>query len=684
MRLPSSFVPSAPGQEEDALAFAAAGFDALAEAVDEAFCIIEVLFDENDVAFDYRFVMVNEAFESQTGLENALGKRIRDLAPAHESHWYQIYGDVARTGKSVRSTHEARALNRWFEIKAIRVGDPARNHVGVLFRDITARMRAEDDLRIAEVQARLAVDIAQLGTFRFEPQSGLVKLDAQMRRLSGEPDDRGVMPVEEMQSRIHPEDRARVALAVAQATDPVMSLSNGGRYAVDYRITWPDGSEHWIAANGQAEFQGEGAGRLAVRVVGTILDITGRKQAEAMLRDSDARKDEFLATLAHELRNPLSTIRNTLRLQGMPPTGAEAERVRTMLERQVNHMVHLIDDLMEISRISHGTIELDQRALDLATVVQDAVEAARPGAERACHALDVDVCGEALPVVGDAVRLGQVLTNLLANAIRYTDPGGRIAVHASRDEAHVNVAVTDSGIGIAPEKLSGLFALFGQIDRSDPRSQGGLGIGLALSRRLAQMHGGEVSASSAGLGKGCTFVMQLPLERPSASVGQAVAGDSVRRQGGSGDGDDGKEGGGESTDTAGRAQPTTSDRLLVVDDNKDAADSTALLLSMLGVETRVAYGGTEALSMLEEAMPQWKPDMVLLDLGMPGMDGYEVARHIRSVAAYAGLTLVALTGWGQDADIRRTREAGFDHHLVKPMDVDALMALLASVRRGPA
>jgi signal transduction histidine kinase len=370
------------------------------------------------------------------------------------------------------------------------------------------------------------------------------------------------------------------------------------------------------------------------------------RASEERLREADLRKDEFLATLAHELRNPLATICTALPLLGLIDDSVEAGHVRSMLERQVDHMVRLIDDLMEVSRITRGAIELKCQPLDLSHIVRDAMEAAQSAIERAQHRVCWELDHATLPIHGDALRLVQIVSNLISNAVRYTDAGGSITIRTWRTADRACVAVGDTGIGIAPDKLPGVFTMFKQIDRSDPRSQGGLGIGLALARRLAHMHGGEIEAQSGGLGQGSTFTVALPL----------VSVDTAPRD----------------RDTIGRAAATIKKRVLVVDDNRDAADVTGLLLEAFGADVKVVHGGAAALALLEE----WVPQVMLLDLGMPDMDGCEVARRVRADPRLQSMAVVALTGWGQQADIERTRAAGFDRHLVKPAGPEQLMALL--------
>jgi signal transduction histidine kinase/ActR/RegA family two-component response regulator len=370
------------------------------------------------------------------------------------------------------------------------------------------------------------------------------------------------------------------------------------------------------------------------------------RHSEERLREADLRKDEFLATLAHELRNPLATICTALPLLGLIDDSVEAGHVRKMLERQTNHMVRLIDDLMEVSRITRGAIELKCQPLDLSHIVRDAMEAAQSAIESACHRVCWELDNATLPIHGDALRLVQIVSNLISNAVRYTDAGGSITIRTWRTEESACVSVGDTGIGIAPDKLPGVFTMFKQIDRSDPRSQGGLGIGLALARRLAHMHGGEIEARSDGRGHGSTFTVALPLAPVDAEPDDRAA--------------------------AGRAAAAIRKRVLVVDDNRDAADITGLLLEAFGADVKVVHSGAAALTMLEE----WIPQVMLLDLGMPDMDGFEVAGRLRTDPRLQSMALVALTGWGQQADVERTRAAGFDCHLVKPASGEQLMALL--------
>jgi PAS domain S-box-containing protein len=393
--------------------------------------------------------------------------------------------------------------------------------------------------------------------------------------------------------------------------------------------------------------------------VAIVIDMTDRKRLAAQLEEqvdklteSDRRKDEFLATLAHELRNPLAPIRTALQLLARPGQPPEAiERYRRMMERQVKHMIRLVDDLLDVSRITRGKVELRRERLALAAVVDSAVEASRPNIEAAGHRLDVTLPPGQVTLEADGTRLAQVLSNLLNNAAHFTPRGGHIQLSAALTGAaphrQLVLTVKDNGRGIASDQLARVFELFTQIDGAP--GAGGLGIGLSLVKGLVELHGGSVEARSPGRGLGSEFIVRLPgvvEERAPDADGNGHAG----------------------------APRGTPRRILIVDDNRDAAESLADLLAFLGHETRTAHDGQSGL----EAATAFRPEIVLLDLGMPGMSGFDVARALRADPALRELTIVALTGWGQDEDRRRTREAGFDHHLVKPPDPDALERLLAA------
>ncbi len=374
------------------------------------------------------------------------------------------------------------------------------------------------------------------------------------------------------------------------------------------------------------------------------------------LREAGRRKDEFLATLAHELRNPLAPISNSLQILKLSRVdAATARQTAEMMERQVHHLVRLVDDLLDVSRVMRGKIELRRERVELATVVARAAETAQPLIEARAHRLDISLPDEPLPLHADPVRLAQVVGNLLTNAAKYTEPGGRIWLTGERDGGLAVLRVRDNGIGIAPDMLPRVFDLFVQVDQAAARSQGGLGIGLTLVKNLVEMHNGAVEARSDGLGRGCELIVRLPLSEEA--LARAHDGDPSPHA---------------------QAPSPSGHRLLVVDDNQDAADSLAMLLRLQGHEVRVAYSGMAALELTKD----YSPGLVLLDIGMPGMDGYEAARRLRQQPGLQNVVLAALTGWGQQEDRRRSAEAGFDHHLVKPPEPQALEGVLAGLKRG--
>jgi signal transduction histidine kinase/DNA-binding response OmpR family regulator len=370
------------------------------------------------------------------------------------------------------------------------------------------------------------------------------------------------------------------------------------------------------------------------------------------VQEADRQKNEFLSMLAHELRNPLAPIRNAVHVLRLQAEGrSDLDWARDVIDRQVKHLVRLVDDLLDVSRITCGKVRLQLEPVPLAAIVAEAVEASNPEIEAREHLLEVIVPPEAVWVQGDATRLAQVVTNLLNNAAKYTDPGGRIWLTVGQEDEAAVVRVRDTGVGIPPEMLSTVFNLFTQADRSLDRSQGGLGIGLTLVKRLVEMHGGSVEAHSAGAGRGSEFVVRLPAFA-GGSAGAGLAGAEAP------------------------AAPGAPCGVLLVDDNVDAAESLAILLRLGGCEVRVVHDGPSALA----AALLSPPEFVVLDIGLPGMDGYEVARRLRADPATRDAVLVAVTGYGREEDQARSREAGFDHHFVKPVEFAALQKVFETVR----
>ncbi len=500
-------------------------YRALFESIDQGFCVVKLQREPSGRVVDYRFEEANQAFTTHTGLEDCVGRSMREMVPAHEQHWFDIYGRVADTGQAERFVEEAKAMRRWFDVYATRLGRAGSDRVAVVFSDITQRRLAEQDLR------RLADELA---------------------------------------------------------------LAN-------------------------------------------------------------RRKTEFLATLAHELRNPLAPLSNGLHLMRVASGKPEVvEKTRQMMERQVQHMVHLVDDLLDVARISTGKVELRRRPVDLKEIVGTAVETSTSLIEAGGHQLEVRMPPAPLPLDADPTRIAQVVSNLLNNAAKYSPPGARITLDVRRDGQEAVLAVTDTGVGIAPEALTKVFEMFAQVGpHGEGRPQGGLGIGLSLVQSLVALHGGRVEAASEGVGRGSTFTVRLPLTH-AAGTSQApqaqLDADAARLN------------------------------VLVVDDNRDAAESLAVLLEIGGHATRLAHDGKGALAVA----PELQPDIVFLDIGLPDLSGYEVARQLRNIPGLQRTMLVALTGWGTEEDRKRTRDAGFDRHLTKPAELPAVEELLRAAARAKA
>ncbi len=509
-----------------------------------------------------------------------------------------------------------------------------------ILRDLTERRQAEQALRDSEERLRVALAAGRMGTWRWRiPQDEQI-LDDSLRRLMGLPPGRDVLSLEGFLQAVHPGDRDRVRAEFERCREERAALD------VEFRVTWPDGSVHWLQDQGQTLRGPDGP-----FMTGAAVDITERKHMEEALREADRRKDEFLAMLGHELRNPLAPLRGvmeTLRRQRLD--GPALERAYAMMDRQVAHLSRLVDDLLDVSRITRGLVELLKEPVNLAEVADQAVEMAMPAIEGRGHELNLSLPRKPLRVEGDATRLTQVLFNLLNNAAKYTGPGGTIWLTVERDAGQAVVRVRDNGTGMTPDLVPRVFDLFTQGERTLDRSQGGLGLGLTLVRRLVEMHGGTVAAKSDGPGRGSEFIVRLPAlpadpEPPLSARPSAPPPDAVQ---------------------VGRA--------LVVDDVPDIAESFSWLLAGLAREVRTAHSGQTAV----EQARDFRPDLVLCDLGMPGMDGYETCRRLRELPGLEKAVIAAVSGYGGAEFERKSQEAGFDRHLVKPIGRAVLEELVKS------
>jgi two-component system CheB/CheR fusion protein len=505
-------------------------------------------------------------------------------------------------------------------------------------RDITERRRAEQALRDSEQRLRLALEAGRMGTWEWHIPTGRVTWDDNLQRMHGyEP---GTFPgtFEAYEREIHPADRDYVKRAVTE------TFEHGTDHHLEYRIVGPDGTVRWVEGRGKLFRDEQGRPE---RLVGICADATERKRAEEALREADRRKDEFLATLAHELRNPLAPIRNAAQVLKLATAGdAQLAWSRDVIERQAAHMARLLDDLLDVSRITRNRLELRPTRIGLAAVIDIAVETSRPMIEAREHDFAITLPDTPAFLDADPVRLAQVFSNLLNNAAKYTESRGRIRLVARREDDTAVVEVSDTGIGIPPAMLPQMFRMFAQSEDALVRSNGGLGIGLALSKGLVEMHGGTIEATSDGPGAGSTFTVRLPLAREPVIVEEQPA--------------------------APAAAASPARRILIVDDLRDGAESMAMLLRAHGHEVQLAFDGEDGIAAAEA----FRPDVVLLDIGMPKVNGYEACRRIRAQPWGRALRLVALTGWGQEDDRQRTRAAGFDSHLVKPVEPAELLALL--------
>ncbi len=524
--------------------------------------------------------------------------------------------------------------------------------------DITAQRKAEQELHSTMLRWKLALESAELGAWNLDASDHTLRSDKRFRTIfqgSDEP-----LAYEQAFARIHPDDRENVRKAVGAAITP----PNPAPYAEEYRVVHADGTILWVLGKGRANFEGEGPHRRLTSLDGTVADITEKKKADterlraeeelrevaSKLSEADRRKDEFLATLAHELRNPLAPIRTGLEIMRVAAGDAPViEKLRLMMESQTQQLVRLIDDLMDVSRIASGKVELRKEIMDLRLAVRSAIDATKAAMESSRHHFAATMPDEPVWLNADSTRVSQVISNLLTNAARYTDPGGEISLNIERRDADVMVSVRDTGIGVPPEMLDQIFEMFAQVDQSSEKSQGGLGIGLTLVKRLTELHGGAVEVRSGGEGKGSEFLITLPLMSNHAGP----------------------------ENDATEMEAPVGRRVMVVDDNQAAAETLTAMLRLAGNDVRTAKDGVECIEMALN----FRPEVILMDLGMPNMNGYEAARHIRQQEWGGEMLLVALTGWGQDRDRANTSEAGFDRHLIKPVEPSALADLFRDVSR---
>ena len=623
----------------------------LADAAREKRLYEAILDNTPDLAYvwdlQHRIVYANDGLLRMWGKsrEEALGRTCLELGyePWHAEMHDREIDQVVATGQPVRGTVPftgtfGRRIYDYILVPVFNTRGEVEAVAGTT-RDVTEHKQHEESLRHHAGLVESLIDAAPVGTYLLDAEMRIRHVNPVAYPAFGAfaPDLVG-RDLHGMLLALWGEEPARMALQVFRHTletgDPfVIDEFTGKRLdtgAIEYydwrvqRVTLPDGSHG---------------------VVCYFRDISAKVEARKAIEDNrdalkiaDRRKDEFLATLAHELRNPLAPLSNCLHILRLRDTDdAEGKRLRAIMERQLATLVRMTDDLLEVSRITRGKIELRRVPCDLRDIVDAALETSRPLISHAHHRLDVRMDPlEPLPVLADGVRLSQVFANLLNNAAKYTPAGGRIMVEVAREDGHVRISVRDTGIGLPPEMLDRVFDLFAQDEHGRKLSQGGLGIGLTLVRSLVAMHDGSVAALSEGLGRGTEFIVQLPLQASGEMPHMEPVLATLE---------------GEPLD------------IIVTDDNHENADSLALLLRMAGHRVRITYDGESCL----QAVAEQEPDLVLLDLGMPGLDGFTTCRRIREGHGY-GIRVLAVTGWGQARDVADAAKAGFDGHIVKPVD----------------
>jgi len=507
--------------------------------------------------------------------------------------------------------------------------------------DITQRMSRDQEVIESEKRLRLAIEATELATWEWNLETNQVYWNEQHFRLFGMTPRPNPLSPEEFMNHVHPRDQPRIHDLLARA------IAERSVYDTEFCAVREDGSQRWMSGYGRVTEEREGR---PIRMSGVMFDVDERRRAEDALKAADQRKDEFLAMLAHELRNPMATIRSGLQVLSI--TGGDDEITRTTItrmNRQTDQLVRMMDDLLDVSRISRGRIELQPERVDLVTLVGQAVESLQTQFMQQGKVLQVSLPSAALELEGDATRLTQIVTNLLTNSLRYTGEDGQVWLSLHQESTEAMLQVRDNGIGLAEDHLSTIFELFVQVDNSVARSKGGLGLGLTLVKRLVELHGGRVDVQSDGLGQGSTFTVYLPTLTTAALPPAPPA--------------------------PAAANIDQSPRIVVVDDNADAAYTIAMLLKLKGYNVTTRNSGRAGIEAAEEI----RPAAILLDLGMPELDGYATCRMIRQQSWGQDVVVLALTGYGQPEDRERTQAAGFDGHLVKPVDLPTLIKLLSDL-----
>jgi PAS domain S-box-containing protein len=598
------------------------------------------------------FEMVNEAYYQLVGHRELVGKTVWEALPEVAGQGFEEFlTRVFTTGEPWTT----RAMP--FTVQRERGGPVVQRHIDLVYEpyrdqygttigifaqgyDVTEAVEAQAAKRESDERLRDGMDATKMVVWDWDLATGALAYSDNISLVLGcSPTSMGAVG-----EYIHPDDREKIEHAHQHA------LEGAGTYQEVVRFTRPDnGRQIWLDSRGKVQYDPEGR---PARMRGVTVDVTERTQAELELREANRKKDEFLAMLAHELRNPLAPISTAAEMLRM--TASLDPRIRKaseVISRQVRHMTSLVDDLLDVSRVTRGLVQLEKEVVEVKAAVASAVEQSRPLIEARHHTLTVRLDAAHSTVHGDRTRLVQIIVNLLNNAAKYTPQGGEITLSVQLEDAMVLTSITDNGIGIESALLPHVFDLFTQAERTPDRAQGGLGIGLALVKTLVNLHGGWVTANSAGPGLGSTFTLALPAVAPSLQGGPLDAAGGV-------------------------AAPATPVRVMLVDDNVDAAESLAVLLEAQGHQVAVQAHPLAAIA----AARQDPPQVFILDIGLPEIDGYELARRLRADPLTGHALFIALTGYGQAHDRILSRSVGFDHHFVKPVDTEKLRQLFAMVR----
>ncbi|MBD2101964.1 ATP-binding protein [Leptolyngbya sp. FACHB-261] len=649
-------------QTGEALGRSEERYRTLFESIDEGFCVIEMLFDENGTPNDYRFLEISPSFVSQTGLTDAQGKRIRELAPNHEKYWFEMYGKVAMTGEPVRFENWAEALHRWFDVYAFRLGQPEHRKVAVFFKDVSGRKQTEMALRESEELKRRILESSKDCIKLLTLEGRLLYLNQGGLKLLEINDPASYLNAEWI-SFWQGEDQEKARAAIAAAKSDQVGRFQGYSPTAKGKPKWWD-----VIVTAVQDASGQVAQLLVVS-----RDITQQKQAEAereqlLAREQAAReqaetanriKDEFLAVLSHELRSPLNPILGwTTLLRNGKLDAAKTTYALETIERNAKLQVQLIEDLLDISRILRGKLILNVVPVDLRAVIRAALETVRLAAEAKSLQIQTTISAGFGVINGDAGRLQQVLWNLLSNAVKFTPKGGQITVALTQAETHTQIQVSDTGKGINPDFLPYIFEHFRQEDGATTRKFGGLGLGLAIARQIVELHGGTVRAESSGEGQGATFTIKLPLLRDRKT--------RTRTQQ-------------DPTSLTHSALPLSNVQILVVDDEADTRELIAFVLEQAGA---IVTAVPSAIAVLE-VLAQGKPDVLVSDIGMPEMDGYMLMQQIRAMSPDNQILAIALTAYAGEFDQRKALAAGFQRHVSKPIEPETLVQTVVNlIARG--